>query len=427
MSSPAALAATEWRPRRRNARLRVLLKHPAVSPYVRLGAFVCVVNALVVLASDPLPDPADLALVNLAVAVLIRQRLVVNALFRAVLRVPLSWPYPVRWAAGKVSHFGGIHVGAATCGVLWYVVATIGSVSEVEHGRKAPSSLILSAVIAAGLVVMTAAATRPVRERWHDLFERTHRWIGWTLLVLMVADVFAAAIARVGFSWRLVVVALVALSAALPWLSLRRVPIVVERLSRHAAAVRFPHPNWVPLGSAIAFSRAPWREWHPFAIVGSGTEGRGEVIVSRAGDWTSRFIDDPPDHIWLKGGATAGMGSVEALFPRVLFVATGSGIGPLMTVMTRRTMPFRVLWVTRDPLATYGEELTARVRGLDADAVVWDTTRHGKPDTVRLVEQCQAEFGAEAVICVSNKKLTWAVVGGMEASGVAAYGAIWDS
>lgn len=426
MSSPAALSVAEWRPRR-NARLRALLKRPAVSPYVRLGAFVCLVNAIVALVLDPLPDPADFALVNLAVAVLIRQRLVVNTLFRAVLRVPLSWPYPVRWAAGKVSHFGGIHVGAATCGVFWYVAATIGSVSEVDQGRKAPASLILSTVIATGLVVMTALATRPVRERRHDLFERTHRWLGWALLALMVADVVLAAIGRAGLSWRLAVVALVVLSAALPWLSLRRVPIEVERLSRHAAAARFPHPDWVPLGSAIAFSRAPWREWHPFAIVGSGNGGRGEVIVSRAGDWTARFIDDPPDHIWLKGGATAGMGSVEALFPRVLFVATGSGIGPLMTVMTRRTMPFRVLWVTRDPLATYGEELTARIQALDADAVIWDTTRDGKPDTVRLAKECQEEFGAEAVICVSNKKLTWAVVGGMETAGVAAFGAIWDS
>ena len=36
-------------------------------------------------------------------------------------------------------------------------------------------------------------------------------------------------------------------------------------------------------------------------------------------------------------------------------------------------------------------------------------------------------FGAEAVICISNKKLTWQVVHGLERRGIPAFGAIWDS
>ena len=36
-------------------------------------------------------------------------------------------------------------------------------------------------------------------------------------------------------------------------------------------------------------------------------------------------------------------------------------------------------------------------------------------------------FDAEAVIVISNKKLTWEVVYGMESRGIPAYGAIWDS
>jgi hypothetical protein len=38
-----------------------------------------------------------------------------------------------------------------------------------------------------------------------------------------------------------------------------------------------------------------------------------------------------------------------------------------------------------------------------------------------------ASSGAEAVICVSNKKLTWKVVHGIERLGVPALGPIWDS
>jgi hypothetical protein len=42
------------------------------------------------------------------------------------------------------------------------------------------------------------------------------------------------------------------------------------------------------------------------------------------------------------------------------------------------------------------------------------------------LDACRA-FDAEAVICISNKKLTWQVVRGVEERGIPAYGAIWDS
>ena len=44
-----------------------------------------------------------------------------------------------------------------------------------------------------------------------------------------------------------------------------------------------------------------------------------------------------------------------------------------------------------------------------------------------LAYEAYTSFDAEAVICISNKKLTWQVVYGMESLGIPAYGAIWDS
>jgi hypothetical protein len=46
---------------------------------------------------------------------------------------------------------------------------------------------------------------------------------------------------------------------------------------------------------------------------------------------------------------------------------------------------------------------------------------------VRLSYLAYTESGAEAVICISNKPLTWQVVYGMERLGIPAFGAIWDS
>jgi hypothetical protein len=46
---------------------------------------------------------------------------------------------------------------------------------------------------------------------------------------------------------------------------------------------------------------------------------------------------------------------------------------------------------------------------------------------VRLADEAYSAFDAEAVICISNKKLTWQVVHGLERRGIPAYGPIWDS
>jgi hypothetical protein len=56
-----------------------------------------------------------------------------------------------------------------------------------------------------------------------------------------------------------------------------------------------------------------------------------------------------------------------------------------------------------------------------------DTRQHGKPDMVKLTWRLVQEFEAEAVIIISNQKLTEKVVYGMVSRGVPAFGAIWDS
>lgn len=46
---------------------------------------------------------------------------------------------------------------------------------------------------------------------------------------------------------------------------------------------------------------------------------------------------------------------------------------------------------------------------------------------VRLAYALYVSCGAEAVICIANKKVTWRVVHGLERVGVPAFGPIWDS
>jgi hypothetical protein len=46
---------------------------------------------------------------------------------------------------------------------------------------------------------------------------------------------------------------------------------------------------------------------------------------------------------------------------------------------------------------------------------------------LRLAYRAYISSGAEAVICVSNKTLTWQVVHGLEQRGIPAFGPVWDS
>jgi hypothetical protein len=86
------------------------------------------------------------------------------------------------------------------------------------------------------------------------------------------------------------------------------------------------------------------------------------VLISRAGDWTGRFIDDPPSHVWVRGTpVSAPMAKVALLYERVLYVVTGSGIGPCLGQILAARVPARLVWSTRDPRATYGDDLVGEV------------------------------------------------------------------
>jgi ferredoxin-NADP reductase len=106
---------------------------------------------------------------------------------------------------------------------------------------------------------------------------------------------------------------------------------------------------------------------------------------------------------------------IATLFNRVVLVATGSGIGPLLGHIQIPTCPFRLVWSTPNPVDTFGQDIVAAVYNADPDAVVHDTKKQGRPDLVRLTWDAVQSSGAEAVIIISNER------------GVPAYGAIWDS
>ena len=134
-------------------------------------------------------------------------------------------------------------------------------------------------------------------------------------------------------------------------------------------------------------------------------------------------------HFYIKSHPKAGVLSLSLLFPRVLILTTGSGIGPALSSLLERPakQQARLIWSTRSPLKTYGADIMQLVDRADPDAIVLDTDHMGRPDLLEVVWRESRRERIDAVFVLSNEKVVRWVVGGLERRGIAAYGPIWDS
>ena len=382
---------------------------------------------------------AAISQVNLLLAILPRQHWMVNLISAVATRAPTSWPLRVRWRLAQYYHVGGLHIGGAISGTSWYLVYGVLLAPAWADGEPGYDdwSLGLAIAIVAVLITICVLAMPGMRTKHHDLFEASHRFGTWTVLALAWLNTillarlqeahrsFGEALLTSPIFWMLVVSTAL---AVWPWLLLRRVPITVERPSDHAAIVRLDHGSTPVVGTTRAISRHPLFGWHPFACVPAAAGERGyRLVVARAGAWTARFIDDPPTHVWVRGIPTVGVANAKRLFTRVLYLATGSGIGPVLGHLLTDTQGSRLVWITRTPRETYGDGLVDEVERAQPEAVIWNTHEQGKPDVVAVTLDAFAASGADAVIVVSNRPVTAEVVEAFERRGIPAFGPIWDS
>ncbi|KAF6794667.1 nonribosomal peptide synthetase 12 [Colletotrichum sojae] len=389
---------------------------------------------------------STLTAIDLVVAVLARQDFVINALYALTCNVPNSWPLAVRKRCAKIYHFGGVHSGAAISAGAWLLASNISDevclLTECPGwGYRSTASKVVSWILT-GLFTVTVALAYPTfRKQHHDLFERAHRFVGWTMLGLFWVQVVLAAddgrapgtslgeaCARTPGFWLL---AVATLSIASSWFFLRKVPVEAEVLSNHAVRLHFGYT--VPVnGSFVRLSHRPLLEWHSFATIPApeavGGRPKGfSLVVSNAGDWTRNCIDRAPTSMYVRGVSVCGVMRIATCFNRIVVIATGSGIGPLLGHIQAPSCPTQLIWSTPRPEETFGKELLDTIKEKIPNAVIHDTKVSGRPDLVKMGYNLVNSFGAEAVIIIANEKITKKVVYGLETRGVPAYGAIWDS
>lgn len=429
-------------PDKENGRPVRFLRHQVLTLYRKLFILVFLINlgifAWFLTKEANAQRIAGVTVANLFIAVVHRQEYVVNAYYWLFTQVPLSAPFWIRATAARVYHIGGLHSGCGVSGTIWFILF-VGQATKELAGHKGTISvptLVVAYCIMALLVGILAFAYPSLRIKHHDRFEMTHRFMGWTAIALVWAltvllandykpdDIsIGKALVRNPHFW---LVTIMTFSIILPWIRLRKRKVVSEVLSKHC--VRFYFDYATPsLGVGVRISTSPLTEWHSFALVPVPEKGGYYLTISRAGDWTSQRIEDPPTEIWVRGIPIRGMLSVASLFRRVLFVATGSGIAPVRSCLPLMKTPFRVLWTCPNARQTYGDSYVDDILDTSPDTIIYNTRTHGKPDMIKLVYRVAKDFQPEAVCVVSNEKLTRKIVYGMVSRGIPAFGPIWDS
>ncbi|KIK52036.1 hypothetical protein GYMLUDRAFT_50104 [Collybiopsis luxurians FD-317 M1] len=417
------------------------LRFKLLNVYRRLFSVVFITNMAIFIAfcvrGASVPKLGQIAIANIFVAILFRQEYVINALFMVLCSAPKSWPLWIRLKFCRVYSLpGGIHSGAGVSGVFWLILFSGQATRNfVEGGQISVPTLGITYSILLLLLVIVVTAYPAFRSRRHDSFECTHRFMGWIAVGLVWAQVVLlnndfrehlslAHSLRINPTFWLVVI--LTASIALPWVRLRKEPVQSEVLSSHAVRLYFKYDEPVP-GSFFRISQAPLTEWHSFATIREPGKKGFSAIVSRAGDWTSEMIANPPSRIWVRGIPTTGVMRIVPLFRRVVVVATGSGIGPCAPHVFAKMSDIQLLWTAPNVRETFGDKLVDSILEASPSAVIYDTRKNGKPDMVKLVARLVKEFEAEAVCIISNPPLTRKVVYGMMSRGVPAFGAIWDS
>lgn len=391
------------------------------------------------LDKNTLGDLATASAANLCMATLMRSEPVINLLFSSICSVPTSLPLAIRRHCARIFHIGGIHSGCAVAAMVWYAIFTIGVSLELGKSKQlrvislAPS--VLSYLVLVVLLAIGSTSYPTFRAKHHNTWELTHRFGGWTCLILLWVQIMLAtkdfnphvapsrAYAHSPAVWLIVIATL---AIVFPWLFLRKVAVRSEVLSRHAIRLWFDYTTPI-VGTSVRLAERPLLDWHGFATI-TNPSGKGfSLIVSRAGDFTGRTIERAPTHIYVRGIPACGVLRIATLFKSVVLVATGSGIGPCLAVILARKVPCRILWTAPNPEQTFGQDIVDSVKTTDPNAIIWNTRTQGKPDTSLIAYRLWKESGAEAVCVISNKKFTTKIVYDMEARGIPAYGAIFDS
>jgi ferredoxin-NADP reductase len=187
----------------------------------------------------------------------------------------------------------------------------------------------------------------------------------------------------------------------------------------------------MPFCSTLRFSTSPLLEWHSFATIPSIDGKEASIVIANAGDWTESNISNPATTLYIRKSPVSNFLVGARMFERILLVATGAGIGPVLSYLMalgeaeRQTQRISILWQAHDP-AAFGSQILEKMREVDTGAVIQDSSVQRIDVGARAVEIAERKR-VEAVYVVGNKKVTDCVTEVCKSVGIPVYGAVFDS
>jgi hypothetical protein len=288
------------------------------------------------------------------------------------------------------------------------------------------------------IVLICFTATPHFRGKCHNLFERTHRFGGWASILVLwvntglrtVSDPSNTPLYMSPSIWLLSITTLLII---LPWLRIKYISVHAHAISSRELKLTFPYSN-MPYTSTSHFSLSPLMEWHAFATIPSHDGATADIIISAAGDWTRHIITNPPEHIWVRKPAMMNFLIFAPLFNSVLLVATGAGIGPILSLLLSPSIQhmkaqgkiIRVMWCVYNLNAPHWAFAQTVIRNVDPLPKIFDS-KQGRPEVALEARYLARINYIEAVMVLSNKKITNEVIREAKVHGRAAYGAVFDS
>ncbi|KAL3519939.1 hypothetical protein ACH5RR_018088 [Cinchona calisaya] len=424
----------------------ILLDQGLFTVYKRLFVVCLTLNitGLIIAATGNFPyarnKAALFSIANIFTLILCRSEAFLRIVFWLVVKVfGHSW-VPIRiktMTTSLLQSLGGIHSGCGISSIAWLIYALVLTLKDRENTS---SEIIGVASTILALIFLSSLAAFPlIRHLHHNVFERIHRFAGWSALGLVWAFViltisydpktksyrsdFGSELVNHQEFWFTVGITVLII---IPWITVRRVPVKISSPSGHASIIKFQ--GGIKAGILGRISPSPFSEWHAFGIISDG-KNEHMMLAGAVGDFTKSLVSNPPSHLWVRQVHFAGLPYLVNMYDRVLVVATGSGICVFLSFIlqpSRANVCF--LWVTKGVEQNFGKEIKTWMSGHPKDKViVHDTAILGRPNVSQMSIDTAKNWGAEVVIVTSNPEGSRDVVNACKGAGIPAFGPIWDS
>ena len=331
-------------------------------------------------------------------------------------------------------HYGGIHSGCGVSSLIWLVYSSV--LLAQKHFLFTVWVKTFGYVLLSLVTLSCLSAIPALRFRFHNLFEHTHRYLGWSSLAAMLLFIVLL-YGGPTYDWRsflgtywlwLTVVAIVLV--ALPWCCVAPVKVVAAiPTSKRITLLQFR--GYVKSGLYGRISRGFFTEWHVFGCFSQDrAEGAHYMICSAVGDFTKGLVQQPPDHMYTRLIKFPGFSYCHRMYHSGVAICTGAAIGVFISLFSNKGLTnFSLIWVGNKFEETYGEQVVGMLRRgcPDNKLTLYDTSVQGRPNLVSLAANAFHEQKAEVVFCVSNLVGTQTIVKGCRQQGIPAFGPIWDA